>query len=134
MQRSCKVHLRKPMAAPLGSPPGISKEHLGGEDQDGKEKMGNDGRKTEYTAREKRKKKWRMAVTDRMREIVPGLFLGNVEASHKRDMLRENCIRAIVSPTDARWVWWNSATRQEGIPEHRHKWVQCADSSTQDLL
>lgn len=49
-------------------------------------------------------------------------------------MLRENRINAIVSLTDARWVWWNSPTRAAGVPEHRHKWVQCADSSTQDLL
>ncbi|RAL04148.1 uncharacterized protein BO80DRAFT_348032 [Aspergillus ibericus CBS 121593] len=75
-----------------------------------------------------------MAFTARMREIVPGLFLGNVKASYDREMLQENCINAIVSLTDARWVWWNSATREAGIPEDRHKWVQCADSSTQDLL
>ncbi|CEO59431.1 Putative Dual specificity phosphatase, catalytic domain protein [Penicillium brasilianum] len=69
-----------------------------------------------------------------MRQIVPGLFLGNVEASYKREMLQENHINAIVSLTDARWVCWNSITREAGVPEHRHKWVQCADSSTQDLL
>lgn len=75
-----------------------------------------------------------MAFKARMREVVPGLLLGNVEASHKRDMLQENRINAIVSLTDARWVWWNSTTRKAGIPEHRHKWIQCVDSSTQDLL
>lgn len=79
-------------------------------------------------------KKWEAAFTARMRQIVPGLFLGNVEASHKREMLQENRINAIVSLTDARWVWWNTTTREAGIPAHRHKWVQCADSSTQDLL
>lgn len=78
--------------------------------------------------------KWKVAYTARMREIVPGIILGNVEASHKRDMLRENGINAIVSLTDARWVWWGTSTREAGIPEHRHKWIQCADSSTQDLL
>jgi hypothetical protein len=81
-----------------------------------------------------RNKKWEMAFTARMRQIVPGLFLGNVEASYKRDLLQKNRINAIVSFTDARWVWWNTTTREAGIPEHRHKWVQCADSSTQDLL
>ncbi|KAJ5155366.1 dual specificity phosphatase Yvh1 [Penicillium capsulatum] len=81
-----------------------------------------------------RNKKWEMTFKARMRQIVPGLFLGNVEASYKRDMLQENRINAIVSFTDARWVWWNTASREAGIPEHRHKWVQCADSSTQDLL
>lgn len=43
-------------------------------------------------------------------------------------------INAFVSLTDARWVWWNTTTREAGIPAHRHKWVQGADSSTQDLL
>ncbi|PKY07411.1 dual specificity phosphatase [Aspergillus campestris IBT 28561] len=81
-----------------------------------------------------RNKRWEMAFKARMRQIIPGLFLGNVEASHKQDMLRENRITAIVSLTDARWVWWNTTTREAGIPEQRHKWVQCADSSTQDLL
>ncbi|KAJ5415828.1 dual specificity phosphatase Yvh1 [Penicillium sp. CMV-2018d] len=82
----------------------------------------------------KRNQKWEMAFAARMRQIVPGLFLGNVEASYKRDLLQKNHINAIVSFTDARWVWWSAATREVGIPEHRHRWVQCADSSTQDLL
>ncbi|KAJ6188241.1 hypothetical protein N7519_003149 [Penicillium mononematosum] len=81
-----------------------------------------------------RRKKWDMAYKARMRQIVPGLFLGNVRASHRREMLQENHINAIVSLTTARWVWWNSTTRNAGVPEHRHKWIQCADSSTQDLL
>ena len=81
-----------------------------------------------------RSKKWEVASKARMRQIVPGLFLGNVEASHNRDMLRENGINSIVSLTSARWVWWSSSTREAGVPEHRHKWIQCADSSTQDLL
>lgn len=81
-----------------------------------------------------RNKKWEIAFKARMRQIVPGLFLGNVEASYKRDMLQENRINAIISLTDARWVWWNTASREAGIPEHRHRWVPCVDSSTQDLL
>lgn len=83
---------------------------------------------------EDRNRKWELASTARMRPFVPGLFLGNVEASYKQEMLRENRINAIVSLTEARWVWWNSPTRAAGVPEHRHKWVQCADSSTEDLL
>ncbi|KAL4901219.1 hypothetical protein BDW74DRAFT_170365 [Aspergillus multicolor] len=63
-----------------------------------------------------------MASTARMREIVPGLFLGNVKASYN-----QGC-------SEIMWVWWNSATRKAGIPEARHKWVSCVDSSTQDLL
>ena len=41
---------------------------------------------------------------------------------------------AIVSLTDTRWVWWDTTTQEAGVPEHRHKWIQCADSSTQVLL
>jgi dual specificity phosphatase 12 len=48
-------------------------------------------------------------------------------------MLGEGRINVIISSTDARWAWWNH-TREVGILENRHKWVKCADSSTQDLL
>lgn len=81
-----------------------------------------------------KQRRWEMASAARMRLIAPGLFLGNVRASHKREMLQENHITAIVSLTSARWGWWGTTTRDAGIPAHRHKWVQCADSSTQDLL
>ncbi|KAN0080696.1 dual specificity protein phosphatase [Elaphomyces granulatus] len=72
-----------------------------------------------------RNRGWKMADAAQMREIVPGLFLGNVEASFNRDMLLENCINAIVSLTDA---------QRSGVLEHRDKWVGCVDSSIQDLL
>ncbi|KAJ5961877.1 dual specificity phosphatase Yvh1 [Penicillium viridicatum] len=45
---------------------------------------------TEKDSENKRNKKWEMAFTARMRQIVPGLFLGNVEASYKRDLLPKN--------------------------------------------
>ncbi|CAG8236854.1 unnamed protein product [Penicillium nalgiovense] len=44
-------------------------------------------------------------------------------------MLQENHINAIVSLTSARWVRWYSTTRNAGVSEHRHKWIQCADST-----
>ncbi|CAG8373109.1 unnamed protein product [Penicillium salamii] len=90
--------------------------------------MGEDA--IEKDSRNERNKKWKMAFTAWLRQIVPGLFLRNVQGSCKRDLLQKNHIDAIVSLTDARWVWWKTATRDAGIPEHRHKWVQCADSST----
>lgn len=62
------------------------------------------GNATGQITQEERQKRWQMAYTARMRQIVPGLYLGNVEASHKREMLQENHINAIVSLTDARWV------------------------------
>jgi dual specificity phosphatase 12 len=80
-----------------------------------------------------RERKWQMAYTARMREIIPGLVLGNVEASHNRGMLRENGIKAIISLTNVQMGRWYH-TREVGILENRHKWVQCVDSSTQDLL
>ncbi|GFF42317.1 dual specificity protein phosphatase 5 [Aspergillus lentulus] len=127
------------MAASFGPPTDVSNdanEHLGKWKSEDKVRIGNDGndeKETDDKTQEKNKR-WEMAFAARVREIVPGLFLGNVEGSYNRDMLRESRINAIVSLTDARWVWWNSITREAGIPEHRHKWVQCADSSTQDLL
>lgn len=88
----------------------------------------------EKEAQAERTKRWEMAHAPRIREIIPGLCLGNVRASHTKAMLEESRINAIVSLTDARWTWWKTTTRKAGIPEHRHKWVQCTDSSTQDLL
>ncbi|BAE65258.1 unnamed protein product [Aspergillus oryzae RIB40] len=79
----------------------------------------------ERKAWDEKRKAWQKALGARMREIIPGLFLGNVMSSHKHDMLPENSINAIVSLTDARWAWWRGPTRRAGIPEHRHKWVQC---------
>ncbi|KGO73923.1 Dual specificity phosphatase [Penicillium italicum] len=92
---------------------------------------------TESTAEKniqtEREKKWKMASIPRMRQIVPGLFLGNVQSSWNLELLKENHIKAMISLADGRWVWWNSVTR-ETVPEHQHKWVQCADSTTQNLL
>jgi dual specificity phosphatase 12 len=61
-------------------------------------------KETGENAQKNRHKKCNMAYKARMRQIVPGLFLGNVEASYKREMLQENPINAIVSLTDAQWV------------------------------
>jgi dual specificity phosphatase 12 len=49
---------------------------------------------TGETTQKERDKKWETAFTARMRQIVTGLFLGNVEASYKRDVLQENPINA----------------------------------------
>ncbi|CAG7937848.1 unnamed protein product [Penicillium salamii] len=69
--------------------------------------------KAEITQAE-RDNRWEMAYKARMRQIVPGL-LGNVEASYKPQMLRDNKINAIVSLTAARFAWWRSTTRTAGI-------------------
>lgn len=49
-----------------------------------------------------RRKKWALTYKTRMIHIVPGLLLGNVEASHNQTMLEENGVSAIVSLTSAR--------------------------------
>ncbi|KAN0070020.1 putative dual specificity phosphatase [Elaphomyces granulatus] len=120
------------MEVSLGSPTSIGNEHFeGGEQKDKNEpEEGNQEWKITFT-----KETSNVEAAAWMREIVPGLFLGNMEASYNRDMLLENCINAIVSLTRwALWPLWTSRTRQSGVPEHRHKWVGCVDSTTQDLL
>ncbi|KAL4924619.1 dual specificity protein phosphatase family protein [Aspergillus undulatus] len=69
-----------------------------------------------------------------MKEIVPGLVLGNFTSSWNRKMLKDNQISAILSLRDCRSEWWGSFTRKAGIPESRHKFIQCWDSSRQDIL
>lgn len=54
-----------------------------------------------------RNKKWEMAFTARMRQIGPGLFLGNASRDH---------INSIVCLTDARWVWWKSTVFTQDRP------------------
>ncbi|KNG82701.1 putative dual specificity phosphatase Yvh1 [Aspergillus nomiae NRRL 13137] len=125
-----------------------NKKPDGGKQDDGEKKEednreiteGDDREKTEEEEKEARKKirdeehkRWLMFYTARMRHIVPGLVLGNVQASFNPDMLRENGIDAIVTLCADRYAKWKSHTRKV-VPEHRHKRVQCADSSTQDLL
>jgi dual specificity phosphatase 12 len=118
--------------------------HGEGQERESEDKQGNGADATArggMTVKEvkdeeakQRRKKCDMAYAARMTEVVPGPFLRNVQSSHNREMLLRNHIHAIVSLTDARWGWWNSITRQAGIPESQHQWIQCSDSSTQDLL
>ncbi|KAJ5693078.1 dual specificity phosphatase catalytic domain protein [Penicillium macrosclerotiorum] len=75
-----------------------------------------------------------MASKPRMRQIVPDLILGNVRSYHNRELIEENHINAVVSLTHAPWVWWNTITREAGVPKDCHKFVQCADSSKQGVL
>ncbi|RAL17086.1 dual specificity protein phosphatase family protein [Aspergillus homomorphus CBS 101889] len=65
-----------------------------------------------------------------MYSVLPSECINAKEILVHQSLLVAN----LVSLTDARWVWWNTITREAGVPEPRHKWVQCADSSTQDLL
>ncbi|KAE8355058.1 protein-tyrosine phosphatase-like protein [Aspergillus coremiiformis] len=65
--------------------------------------------------------------------IIPGLYLGNLTASHNLRLLRAHNITAIVSLTMNACEEWDTTTR-EVVPKDRHKWIQCEDSFTQDLL
>ncbi|KAJ5934341.1 dual specificity phosphatase Yvh1 [Penicillium verhagenii] len=75
-----------------------------------------------------------MTSIPRMRQIVPGLFLGNVLATCTPEMLQTNRTNAILSLCNDSWSWWSTRTREAGIPESRHRWVECHDSATQDFL
>ncbi|KAJ5611825.1 dual specificity phosphatase [Penicillium herquei] len=74
-----------------------------------------------------------------MTQIVPGFVLGNAKAMADPRMLQENKIDAIVSllPKDsqpARRFESRKSEIRDIIPEDRHKWIDCHDSNTQDLL
>ena len=60
---------------------------------------------SENVVKEENRDNREMTMRARMRQIVPSLLVGHVEASCKREMLQENHINAIVSLIDARWVW-----------------------------
>ncbi|KAJ5929122.1 hypothetical protein N7454_006970 [Penicillium verhagenii] len=75
-----------------------------------------------------------MTSIPRMRQIVPGLFLGNVLATCTPEMLQANRTNAILSLDNDSWSWWSTRTREAGIPKNRHRWVKCKDSATQDFL
>ncbi|KAN0078813.1 dual specificity phosphatase [Elaphomyces granulatus] len=64
--------------------------------------------------------------------IEPGLFLGNLKSCYYGALLKKNGINAIVSLTNVSLPAW--ASTRKYIPEDRHKWLLCQDSSTQDLL
>ncbi|MCJ1367717.1 hypothetical protein MMC16_006851 [Acarospora aff. strigata] len=67
-------------------------------------------------------------------EIEPGLFIGNATSSHHTLTLRNNHITAIVSLVNARLIPWTLAQNRELVPKDRHLWIECVDSSTQDIL
>lgn len=60
---------------------------------------------TESQDERKKKEKQKAEFAPRMKQIVPGLFLGNVASSYNRGLLEKNHISAIVSLTKARCVF-----------------------------
>ncbi|KAI9677999.1 MAG: hypothetical protein M1817_005943 [Caeruleum heppii] len=68
-------------------------------------------------------------------EIIPGLFIGNERCSEDRETLHSNRINAVISLVSSPTVIWRTArfTDYIRVPD-RHLWIECLDSSTQDLL
>ncbi|BCS25531.1 dual specificity protein phosphatase family protein [Aspergillus puulaauensis] len=69
-----------------------------------------------------------------MREIVPGLFIGNVASSYNMWLLQRNNIQAIVSLTSKYRPLWDSRTMVAGIAARNHLWVNVDDVVGADLL
>lgn len=68
-----------------------------------------------------------------MIEIVPGLFLGNVQASVCPEMLRKNHINAMISLYES-LSGWARAMSLAGKPDDLHIFIRSEDSPTLDLL
>src|SRR5271167_537307 len=66
-------------------------------------------------------------------EIEPRLFLGNETSSYDIPTLEKNNITAIVSLVDSPISFGRIGLRKY-VPKNRHIWLECADSSTQNLL
>lgn len=68
--------------------------------------------------------------------IVPSLILRNVAVSWTSNLLEDNKIDSIVSLVRIlnRDCYEYSRIAGFGVAEDRRKWIQCVDSSTQDLL
>lgn len=69
-----------------------------------------------------------------MREIVPGLFIGNAASSYNICLLQRNNIQAIVSLTSRYRPLWDSWTVVAGIAARNHMWVNVDDVVGADLL
>ena len=67
-------------------------------------------------------------------EIEPGLYVGDLGSSHKTSILADNKITAMVSLSDALSAIWSSPQIRKLVPKNRHFYLQCLDTSTQDLV
>ncbi|KAJ5737009.1 uncharacterized protein N7483_002134 [Penicillium malachiteum] len=75
----------------------------------------------------------------RITQIVPGFVLGNATAMADPKMLQERHIDAIISlppknSKPAQRFEHRKSEIRDIIPEDRRQWIECFDSSTQDLL
>lgn len=67
-------------------------------------------------------------------QVAPNLFVGNLASSLNRNVLRYHNITAIVSLLDEPCAKWNYPRNREIVPQHRHLFVPCLDTSTMDIL
>ena len=69
-----------------------------------------------------------------MSEIVPGLFIGNGRSIFDPKLLEANAINTVISCVNASHVLWRGTVFTKFVGPNRHMWIECVDSSTQDLL
>ena len=67
-------------------------------------------------------------------EIEPGLLLGDSNSSYDIPTLEKYNIQAILSLSDVVSLMWNREINRKIVPQERHLFIPCLDSSTQDLL
>lgn len=67
-------------------------------------------------------------------EIEPGLFVVGVQNTYDPATLLNDRITAVVSLVNDSLDLWKRSGFTDIIRPERHLWIQCADSSTQDLL
>ena len=67
-------------------------------------------------------------------EIRPHIFIGNLYSTLDPETLQANNITTIVSLMDARHGKWGAPSIRSIVPEARHLYIPCLDSSTMDLL
>ncbi|KAI9807360.1 MAG: hypothetical protein M1833_000103 [Piccolia ochrophora] len=67
-------------------------------------------------------------------EIEPGLFIGNSKTTSDNKTLKEYQINAVISLVSGPLVLWRRTRFTDSVTLGRHLWIECLDSSTQDLL
>ena len=67
-------------------------------------------------------------------QIQPGIFIGDVMNTYDEATLGDNQISSVVSLVNAPLVLWKRPKFTRHVRPGRHLWVECVDSSTQDLL
>ncbi|KAH8880483.1 phosphatases II [Thozetella sp. PMI_491] len=78
--------------------------------------------------------KQRPVLQPTVSEIEPGLLLGDSKSSYDLPTLEKHNIKAILSLSDVKSLLWNREVNRKIVPQERHMFVECLDSSTQDIL